>query len=245
MPTLVPAASRAMSVFEIFAREKRELSNSEITRMLQVADSSCSDMLYTLQQCGYLVRTLQSRRFYPTRRLYEIAGEISANDPLASIGQEAVDELAEKTGESVFFGIEFRSAVKIIAARQSRLPLRYVLDVGERIALHASALGKAILGQLSPEEAADRLKGMRLTAVTAKTITNPVQLLADLKQGRRRGWFEARSEGAEDVTALAVTASLAGQIVGISLAGPAARIEKNRAACVSALLEVKAALAQP
>jgi DNA-binding IclR family transcriptional regulator len=233
-----------MSVFEIFAREKRELSNSDITRLLQVADSSCSDMLYTLQQCGYLARTLRTRRFYPTRRLYEIAGEISANDPLASIAQEAVDELAEKTHESCFFGIEDRLAVKIIAARQSRLPLRYVLEVGERIALHASAIGKAILGQLSPQEAADKVKGMRLIRVTARTITGPDELLADLKQGRRRGWFEARSEGAEDVTALGVTASLGDQVVGISLAGPAARIEKNRAAYVSALLHVKAALAQ-
>src|SRR3546814_21131377 len=69
MPTLVSAAARALAVFETFAREKRELSNSELAKLLNLPDSSCLDLVYTLHHLGYLVRCKQTRRYYPSGRL--------------------------------------------------------------------------------------------------------------------------------------------------------------------------------
>ena len=48
MPTLVPAAARTMTLLEVFAREKRELSNSDLARLMDLPESSCSDLLHTL-----------------------------------------------------------------------------------------------------------------------------------------------------------------------------------------------------
>ena len=45
---VVPAAARTMALFEIFAREKRELSKSEVARLLDLPESSTSDLLNTL-----------------------------------------------------------------------------------------------------------------------------------------------------------------------------------------------------
>ena len=105
MPTQIPAASRAMAVFEVFARERRDLSNSEMAKLLAVADSSCSDLLHTLHKLGYLIRTTRTRRFYPSGRLLETARQIAENDPLTRFAQEAVTQLADMTNESAFFGV--------------------------------------------------------------------------------------------------------------------------------------------
>src|SRR5688572_9985895 len=72
MPAYVPAAARTMTIFETFANARRELSNSEIARLLGVAESSSSDLLHTLHEVGYLLRTARTRRFYPTARLRSI-----------------------------------------------------------------------------------------------------------------------------------------------------------------------------
>src|SRR6218665_775807 len=57
----------------VFARtirpEKRELSNADLARLLDLPESSCSDLLPTLHELGYLLRTGRSRSFYPTARL--------------------------------------------------------------------------------------------------------------------------------------------------------------------------------
>jgi DNA-binding IclR family transcriptional regulator len=242
MPTQIPAAGRAMAVFEVFAREKRELSNSDMARLLSVAESSSSDLLHTLHSLGYLMRTARTRRFYPTGRLFEIARRFQENDPLARLAQEAVEQLTERTNESAFFGVLEPMAVKVAAAQPSRLPLRYILDVGERVALHASALGKALLGLIPPDAARARLQCIERRAVTPHTVVDIDPLMAQLARGRELGWYEARDEGTEGVTALAVAGWLGDQPVGISLAGPADRIEKNRENYLAALSEVRNSL---
>lgn len=242
MPVQIPAASRAMAVFEVFAREKRDLSNSEMARLLGVADSSCSDLLHTLQTLGYLMRTSRTRRFYPTGRLLDTARQIAENDPLTRLAQDATRRLSSQTNESAFFGVLEPSAVRVVAVAQSRQPLRYILDVGERVALHASALGKAMLGLLPEDEARSRLNAAKRPAVTPSTVVDLNQLMAQLARGREQGWYEAHDEGTAGVTALAVSAHLGDQPVAISLAGPAERIEKHHDSYRAALRDVRDAL---
>jgi DNA-binding IclR family transcriptional regulator len=153
-----------------------------------------------------------------------------------------VEQLTERTNESAFFGVLEPMAVKVAAAQPSRLPLRYILDVGERVALHASALGKALLGLIPPDAARARLQCIERRAVTPHTVVDIDPLMAQLARGRELGWYEARDEGTEGVTALAVAGWLGDQPVGISLAGPADRIEKNRENYLAALSEVRNSL---
>lgn len=242
MPTHIPAAERTLAVFEIFAREKRELSNSEMARLLDVAESSSSDLLYTLHSLGYLMRTPRTRRFYPTARMYEAARRIAENDPLSGVAREAVEQLVEKTNESAFFGVLEAEAVKVVAAQPSRNPLRYILEVGQRVAPHASALGKSLLGLLPPEELAPRVQGLRLGAVTPRTLTSAKALVADIEKQRKLGWYEATGEGADGVSGLAVSGWLGDQAVAMSLAGPTDRVEARRRDYVKALNEVRGAL---
>ncbi|QQX82791.1 IclR family transcriptional regulator [Cupriavidus necator] len=242
MPALIPAASRTMAVFEVFAREKRDLSNSDMARLLSVADSSCSDLLHTLHSLGYLTRTPRTRRFYPTGRLLETVRAIAESEPIITLAREAVEQLAEKTNESAFFGVLEPQAARVAATAQSRRPLRYILDVGQRVGLHASALGKSLLGLLPPDEARARLDAIKRPAVTSATVVDVERLMEQLERGRRLGWYEANDEGSEGVTALAVSLWLGEQPVGVSIAGPADRIEKHRERYLSALCEVSQAL---
>ncbi len=239
MPSLVPAANRTMAVFEIFAREKRELSNSDMARLLSLADSSCSDLLHTLHSLGYLMRTPKTRRFYPTGRLYETARQISQNDALTAVAQEAVSQLIEKTDESAFFGVLETSAVKIAAAQASRRPLRYMLDVGERIPLNSSALGKALLGLLPPERLRAEVMDLKLEPITPGAVVDRAHLISQIELGRQQGWYEARGEASEGATGLAVSGWVGSLPVALSLGGPTVRIERNRESYLRALREVR------
>ncbi|MGO4327867.1 IclR family transcriptional regulator [Cupriavidus sp. 2TAF22] len=242
MPTLIPAAGRAMAVFEVFARERRELSNSDMARLLSLPESSTSDLLHTLHSLGYLMRTTRSRRFYPSGRLFDVARQIAENDPLSTVAQEAVEQVGGKTNESVYFGVLDTAAVKVVAVQPSRQPLRYIIEVGSRAALHASALGKGLLSLLPPEEARAMLANSNLRPLTEHTVVDIDTLMAQVARGARRGWHEAREEGSEGVYGLAVTGLLGGQPAGISLAGPADRMKKNHDAYLAALMEVRDAL---
>ncbi|MDM0015346.1 IclR family transcriptional regulator [Variovorax sp. J22P168] len=242
MPSVIPAVSRTLAVFEVFARERRELSNSEMARHLSLAESSCSDLLHTLHTLGYLNRTPRSRRFYPSARLHQVARQVTENDAFLTLAREAVDQLAERTNESAFFGVLDRHAAKIAAAQPSRLPLRYILDVGERVALNASALGKALLGALPAPALTAELEQLRLRAVTSDTVVRIDTLAQQLEKSRDAGWYETRGEGIEGVRALAVSGWLNEQPVALSLAGPTERMDRNHDIYLRALRESSSAL---
>jgi DNA-binding IclR family transcriptional regulator len=239
MPATVPACARTMAVFEVFAREKRELSNSDLARLLDLPDSSCSDLIHTLHQIGYVVRTARTRRFYPSSRLFATAKEIIKNDPLFIAGSEAIELLSEKTGETTFCGLLDDGAAKIIAVHEGRYPLRYILKAGDRIALHVSALGKALLGILPADEAPRQLRLKPLRQITVGTITDPGQLEHQIAAQRARNWYCSDEEGSEGVMAFAVSGLIGDQPVAISLAGPTERMRRNHDCYLVALEQVR------
>lgn len=240
MPNFIPASARTMAVFDMFAMEQRELSNSEIARLLDLPESSCLDLLHTLREQGYLMRTARTRRFYPTGRLHQIALEIGQNDPLLRAGTEAADLLAETTGETSCVGRLDNGTVRAVAVQQGKYPLRYVLNVGERIALHTSAMGKALLGTLAPDETARQLRLKPLRKITDSTVTDPDLIAAEVAESRMRGWYQAHSEGGEGMDALAISGLLGTAPLAISLAGPPDRLAKNHERYLQALRKVGA-----
>lgn len=242
MPAFVTAASRALTIFEIFAHERRELSNAEVAKLLQVAESSASDLLHTLVETGYLVRTERSRRFYPSPRLLALSLSISENDPVARICNDALDLLSERTGETAISGILGSHHVEITGLRQSRHRLRYVFEVGSRFGLHVSALGKALLAELEDEEALKLLTKKPLKQLTAQTITNPELLLQDIQRVRETGYARSDNEGVEDVGALAIAGRIGDRLIAFSISGPLNRFRRNEKEYQRVLMDLKSSI---
>ncbi|MBP6814691.1 MAG: IclR family transcriptional regulator [Burkholderiaceae bacterium] len=244
MPAHVPAAARTLAIFEAFAREQRELSNSELARHLGVAESSCSDLLHTLLETGYLMRTARTRRFYPSGRLFEITRQIARNDPLLRLGKEAVDMLSERTGETALCGRLEGGHVSVIAMHEGKHALRYVVKVGTRIGLHVTALGKALLAALPRDEAARQLRLRPLKQYTEHSITDLARLERELDRIRKRGLATVSGEGTDGVSAMAVAGVFGSEPLAISLAGASERFRRHEATYREALLEVRAMVFQ-
>lgn len=245
MPTIVPAATRTMLLLEVFARERRELSNSDLARLMDLPESSCSDLLYTLHDMGYLLRTARSKRFYPTARLLDIAKEISASDPLFAVATEACELLRDKTGETGLCGHVVSGVVHVLAFAEGTHPLRYVSNVGNKIALHVSALGKAELALGTPEEAARQLRLKTLKQVAPGSITDLAVLERQVAEAREQGWSWVENEGFDGLAAMAVAGYVGDQPLAISVAGPTQRLQANKDACLQALKEVQSLVFHP
>jgi IclR family acetate operon transcriptional repressor len=72
--------------------------------------------------------------------------------------------------------------------------LRYVIDAGERVALHAGAGGRAILAGLPPEEVDEVLERIELSSLTPRTITDRDKLRRQAAKDRRRGYSMSTGE---------------------------------------------------
>ncbi len=228
MPAFVPAAARTLSIFETFAREQRELSNADIANLLEIADSSCSDLLHTLQEQGYLVRTARTRRFYPTERLLTTSQAIAEYDPLGSAVREALELVSQRTGETALCGRLEGLKVNIVGIHEGRYELRYIQSIGTRVPAHVSALGRILLALLPAEDSDRLLEGATFKALTPESITEPSALRDRIREARETGVAFIYGEGVGGVASLAVGGLVGGEPFAISLAGPAQRITDNR-----------------
>lgn len=239
MPRTVPAAQRAMQVFESFAREQRPLNNSELAQELDLAASSCSDLVHTLIEAGYLLRMPKGRLLYPTSRLRDLVQRFGVTDPLQIFASEALELLSKRSGETSMCAYLNGVKVNIFACQESPRALRYVLRPGTEVDVHSTALGKAILGALAPLERSTLIDLLPMTQTTPHSIQDRDLLRKEIEESVKKGVFIAREEGGEGVTALGIAGKINGRVTALSIVGPSSRMEKSMNAYVPILLEAQ------
>ena len=77
---------------------------------------------------------------------------------------------------------------------------------------------------------------------TPHTIVDKPALQEDLQRSRQRGTFVTRGENVADVMAIAITALVNGEVLGVALAGPLPRMETDEAGHTAHLLAARDAL---
>jgi IclR family acetate operon transcriptional repressor len=109
--------------------------------------------------------------------------------------------------------------------------MRIFTEVGNRVELHCTGVGKALLAVL-PSPQASRLIGTApLSARTPASITDPAALESEIALIRDRGY--ALDEGEMEVGVRCVAVGMAGAIpMAVSVSGPAARMTDELIATV-------------
>src|SRR5690606_20677382 len=99
--TNVKTALRVIEIIEIFAREGKPLSLTELSRQLGAPVSSCLNLLRTLTGLGYLYETAPRQGYYPTGRLLAMAQRIARADPILEKIGPTLAALRDAVAETV------------------------------------------------------------------------------------------------------------------------------------------------
>ena len=148
---------------------------------------------------------------------------------LLMAGRPAMTELMQATGETVNLGMLDKNDVVFVAQVECDAPIRAFFRIGERRALYASGIGKALLAHMA-EPALERYLRSPLKALTPATVVDPAKLRDNLDLIRRRGWSlddEEATPGMRCVAA-AVFNEFGEARAGISLSGPSSRLTPDR-----------------
>ncbi|MGD0720089.1 MAG: IclR family transcriptional regulator [Roseiarcus sp.] len=239
--------ARTLDLLELFGREKRPLSLSDIARLLSIPVSSCFDVLQALQTRGYIYELAPRAGYYPTLRLQQLGKEISDNDPVVSRAELLLRSMRDTLDESVLLAKVGGLQATYLLAFESAHPLRFQAKIGDRVrSLHATSGGKALLASLDDQSLAAYLKTARLEALTDRTITSKPALQAEIEAGRARGWFANRGESLDEVTTISASFRWNASVYIVTVAGPSSRLDRKfdqaaaMIASVRQLLEMRA-----
>lgn len=226
---------RSLEVLDAFRVARQPLSMSEIARLAQMPLSTCHGLVRALEHHGFLY-FLSPREAYPTRRLWDMASAIEANDPLARRLAPALQALRDATGETVILGTRQHDQVLYLQVVESAQSIRYSSRAGDHKPLHSSAIGKCLLATLGDAALDAWLTAQPLPRITGATLTEAQVLRHDLAQGRARGWQVTRGENVADVMAVAAPLPLGTLSLALAVAGPMHRMAATEARTADALL---------
>lgn len=238
----VKTAKRTLDIFEAFATKQGPLTLSDLARHIASPVSSCHGVIRTLKARGY-VYMLDKRRYYPTRKLLDLGSRISPHDPVMERLLPHLEALRKRTDETVLIGKRDEDEILYVVTIESAQTIRYTLHAGTRRPLHASAVGKALLGALPDERLAEEVRRLKLKRFTDATL-DAGGLLADLRKSRRRGYFVTRGE--YDLGGMGVARAFAVQaeMFAVGIAGPLERVKGKLEAVGKAVSDTAAAMAR-
>jgi DNA-binding IclR family transcriptional regulator len=247
--SLAPAVTRAAAILDLLAVDAAEpLGTSELSRRLGLPKSSIANICAALVEAGLLRRV--GLGFALGRRLAELGGAYLAAVDQVQEFYEACDRLATASDETMQLAVLDGLEVTYIARHDGRQPIRLASEIGRRLPATCTALGKAALAALEPDEVAIRLRGVHwLPTMTRHSHRTVPELLADLEGVRARGFAIDDEEASEGVVCYGIAIPRRGSgegTYGASVTLLKARAtEERRAELVADLRRLAAMLSNP
>jgi DNA-binding IclR family transcriptional regulator len=181
--TAVKSADRVLDVLELFVTTRRSLSHSEIAGELNIPKSSLTQLLRNLENRGYLTFTPGANTYSPGPAIAKLAASLRVSFDIASIAQPIIDMVAKRVQETTSVSVLRGTEVERVAtANAIQRPLRYWMTVGERMPLHATSAGKAIMAFLPAKDRDEIIASLPLSKTTSKTIGSIAAFRSELKR---------------------------------------------------------------
>lgn len=194
---------RVLQIFETLTRHAEGLTLTELGVALSSPKSSLLALLRPLVASRYL--SLQGNQYQLGPAIFQLSMNVLAGRSYASLARVFLEELADRSGESVYLTAIDRSQRMVIYTDviESRQAVRYAVGAGATRPLYVSAAGRALLAfQEDPWVKSFLANAPYVSPVKSKKITAS-QLGEDLKRVREEGVAVSLSEAVEGAAGVA------------------------------------------
>jgi len=159
--SFVVALSRGLEVLRAFGPNDGLLGNQEIAARTKLPKPTISRLTYTLTKLGYLTQVPRFEKYQLAPAAMSLGYAALANLGVRHLSQPFRDELMQQTGGAVAVGARDRISMIYVGQARSSLTVGVQLDVGSRIPIATTAMGRAYLCALHGEERTSLLRELR------------------------------------------------------------------------------------
>ncbi|MBL8589085.1 MAG: IclR family transcriptional regulator [Methylobacteriaceae bacterium] len=198
----VQAVVLALNMLETIAASQRAVGVTELAQTFGTTKSRIHRHLQTLVAAGYLTQEPETERYRVSARLMSLGQAVSESHELTAAARPAMRELRDRFGHSVALSTPEADGMRIVGTLPGTSNVEMGVKPGSLLSLHASAQGKMALA-FGDAALLRRLMQKPLPALTPRTIVDPLDLAADVKKARRRGWAIAPNEALLGLNAVA------------------------------------------
>lgn len=223
----ITALARGLEVLSCFRSADKGLTNHQIAERCGLPKSTVTRFTYTLTRLGYLVQESGGRYVLGTATL-GLGSAMLARLDIRQLARPMMQELAEFSGTTVSIAVRDRLSMIYIEVCRSTAALALALQVGSRMPLAVSAIGRAYLVRASEQERKEILaRYQELDEMAYEAV------LAAIERGTRDyaqyGCTTSFGEWQKDVNGIAVGFYPIGgsQLMSINCGGPSSSVSEK------------------
>jgi DNA-binding IclR family transcriptional regulator len=224
----VTALARGLEVLSCFRSGDKALGNQEIALRCKLPKSTVSRLTSTLTKLGYLIQVEESGKYRLGTATLSLGSAMLARLDVRQIARPMMQELADASRAMVSLGTRDRLSMIYVENCRSSAALTLSLDVGSRIPVSTSAIGRAWLAVIADRERQDFMERVQELDEVA---------WPDIRDGIERAMEEYRTLGVtcsfgdwqKDVNAIARAFQPGGGLppMAINCGGPSFSLSKE------------------
>ncbi len=214
---------KAFKIIDVISETPNGLRLIDISKQLKYDKATTLRFLSTLESIGVLNK--KDDKYFPGLKLFELGLKVPFKMIVAYKVHNILEDLSNELNETVNFGVLFENKVLYIDKIESNRSLQINTHIGNKISLHCTALGKAILSVLPENEFNIILNKIQLTKKTKHTIVKKEEFLKEIQTTKERGFSIDNEEFEEGLRCVSVPIRLKniGFYGAISVSGPITR----------------------
>jgi IclR family KDG regulon transcriptional repressor len=229
--TINQSLAHGLNVLLLYEASTPLFTVSEISKRLGYSQSKTYRLVRTLVQYCLLQEDHGTAKYTLGLNVLRLGLLAQQQFNIVEVALPYLKELSLLTKETVLLTAVNGTKGIVLERVESEEPVRFsIFQPGATLPLHCGASSKILMAHL-PEEKWDHIIAKEgLKRYTPQTITSVDQLKAHLREIRKKGFAFSDQEVDRDVRAIAapILNGLGELVAGLSVAGPAYRINKNK-----------------
>jgi IclR family transcriptional regulator, acetate operon repressor len=238
-PYPIRAVDRVCDILEVLQQTPGGASLVDVAELTGLPKSSAYRYLLALEGRRYVEREAATGMY--RLGLAFLPQQTRQLEVFAERARPHLERLRDKLGETVNLGVLDGSRILHTQVVESPQMMRLAARVGDRGALHSTALGKAISANLAAERVLAMLAAEGMQRLTPTTITSAKRFMTELDAVRQRGYAIDDCENQSDGRCVAVAVVGVPFEMGVSVSAPASRLPRSGVPAVGRALRLVAA----
>lgn len=184
----VKSAERVLGILELLARHTRPVPTMTIARECGIPKSSAHHLLNVMRARHFVTYYEAERAWGLGVSAFEIGSAYLRSEPLQRLGRPLLTDLTASIGETSHLAVLHGTDVLYVDKEQpAAAATKLVTEVGVRLPAHLTAVGRAILAELTEAQVRAVYANSPLVRRTGQGPSQLAELLAELAAVRRAG----------------------------------------------------------
>ncbi|MBP3891575.1 MAG: IclR family transcriptional regulator [Solobacterium sp.] len=184
----IQSVERAITLIDVIASKQDGLTLSQIAQKVGWPKSTVHGLLTTLRDYNYIEQSNEDGRYRLGIRLFELGSRVARSFDIKDVAVPVMKRLNKRFGETVHLGAEDNGEILYLEKVAADSLVSIMSEVGIRLPMHCSGLGKVLLAQKSEAELKRLISQKGLPALTKRTITTKTKLDEELEKVRKQGY---------------------------------------------------------